>query len=529
MDIDRKEKGKPFPVGIQDFKRIQQDDYLYIDKTEIIYQMIKNNVGVFLSRPRRFGKSLLVSTLKAIFLGNKELFNGLWIATSDYEWKKYHLIDMDFSRLVSSSTVALSSSLQSMLEGIAKSFGLDNVMADYPSVSLINIVKKLSETEKVVILIDEYDKPLVHHFGNVDLLSSNRNLLRDFFMAIKSLSSHIQFTFVTGVSKFTKVSLFSGMNNLEDISLEAEYSSLVGLTEPEITRDFKIQLHDTATMRKEDLAATLNAMKTWYNGYRFFKEGKGSLVYNPLSVMQFLRKHRLDNFWFSTATPTFAIELIKKREFPVTRFEEGPIAGMEIEESHEVDDIDLTTLLYQTGYLTIREYDEKSQFYRLGFPNEEVRRSFLEHLLHGFSEIESSDINSGIFSISKAIKDGDLDSFVKSFNALLSGTPYQLHIKKEAYYHSLIYLVLRALGYKVDAEICTSKGRIDMVLETSKNIYIFEFKIDKSAKEGFDQILEQGYHERFLNDKRGIILVSMNFSSESRTINDWRKIDYKEI
>ncbi len=329
------------------------------------------------------------------------------------------------------------------------------------------------------------------------------------------------FTFITGVSKFTKVSLFSGMNNLDDISLEPEYSSLLGLTENEISSYLQEQLKNTAHLRNEDPQVTFNMMRKWYNGYRFFKTGNGDTVYNPLSVMQFLRKSRLDNFWFSTATPTFAIDLIKRKELPVTRFEDGTIAGKEIEDSYELDNIDLTTLLYQTGYLTIHDYDEKSQFYRLGFPNEEVRRSFLEQLLHGFSEMESSEINNEMFSISKAIDEENIDAFVASMNILLAGTPYQLHIKKEAYYHSLIYLILRSLGFKVDAEICTSKGRIDMLLETKSKIYIFEFKIDKDAKEGFDQIMNRGYYEKFKGDKRTILLVSMNFDSESRSISDW--------
>ena len=509
------------PIGLQDFEQMRNKNFLYVDKTEMIYRLIKTGSGSFLSRPRRFGKSILVSTFDAIFSGKKDLFDGLYIGKSDYSWKEYQVINLDFSRIISSKIGDISLSLQEILMGISRKFGLSNVKADHPSFTLTRIVEELSKKSKVVILIDEYDKPLVHHFDDPETLSHNREVLRDFFMAIKSLSSSLHYVFVTGVSKFTKVSLFSGMNNLDDISLDSEYCSIAGLTELEIKDNLKNQINKVSKFRQESYEETFNIMRKWYNGYRFYKTGSGDLIYNPLSVMQFLRKYRLDNFWFSTATPTFAIELIKKKEFPVIRFEEGTIAGKEIEESHEIDSIDLTTLLYQTGYLTIKKYDNRTQFYHLGFPNEEVRQSFLEHLLHGFSGIEATEVNNQMFSISKALEEENLEDFVSSLNVLFSSAPYQLHIKKEAYYHSLIYLVLRALGFRVDAEVCTSKGRIDMILQTKEKIFIFEFKIDCDVKKGIDQILNQSYQEKFSLDPRKIILVSIVFSSKSRSISGW--------
>lgn len=510
-----------FPLGIQNFSRIRTEGFLYIDKTELIYRMVTDGVAYFLSRPRRFGKSLLISTLEALFLGKKELFNNLWIASSDYVWKEFPVIRLDISKTVSSSPEALSTSLQEILKECADKYGISGIERQYPSLTLSALVNELSKINPVVILIDEYDKPLVHHLDNMELLSKNREILRDVYTMIKALDEHLHFVFVTGVSKFSKVSLFSGMNNLSDVSLSQKYASLLGLTEAEISSELSSEIEQVAKDKNKSVDTILREMKEWYNGYLFSQSKEVRRVYNPLSVFQFLENSNLDNYWFTTATPTFAIELIKKLKYPVPDLEKGTIVGKEIEADHEVNDIDLPTLLFQTGYLTIDHYDEKSWTYLLKFPNEEVKRSFLEHLLFEFLEKRPSEVHAVVFNLLKHIKNKDLESFFKAFNTLFSSVPHQIHVKEEAYYHSLIYLVLKALGFSVESEVSTSNGRVDMVLKTDKYIFLFEFKIDADAKAAMHQILERGYHDRYKLDSREVLLVGVNFNTKTRSLDDF--------
>lgn len=371
-----------FPVGVQDFPLMRREGFVYIDKTEWIYHMMTNGVAYFLARPRRFGKSLLVSTLESLFKGERELFNGLWIDGSDYPWREYPVIRLDLSKAVSSTPEALSTSLQELLQENANKYEISGFQRPYPSFSLSALVIELAKKKgPVVILIDEYDKPLIHQLANMELVAQNREILSEFYTTIKALSQYLHRIFITGVSKFSKVSLFSGMNNLIDISLKSEYATLLGLTENEIGCYFQDTLDLIAQKRQEPLEKIREKMKFWYNGYSFSRHKKGERVYNPLSVMEFLQSGEFDNYWFTTATPTFAVKLIKKNNYFIPNLEKGIIVGKEIEASHESDIIDLPTLLFQTGYLTIDSYDKNSWTYFLKFPNEEVRRSFFRQRL----------------------------------------------------------------------------------------------------------------------------------------------------
>nr|MBA3603867.1 ATP-binding protein [Parachlamydiaceae bacterium] len=495
--------------------------FLYIDKTMIIHQMITQGVAYFLSRPRRFGKSLLISTLEALFLGKRELFSGLWIDSSDYKWKEYPVLRMDISKTVSSSPEALSTSLQEIIKVNADKYGIEGIERSFPSLSLSALVTELSKKSPVVILIDEYDKPLVNHLEDMDVVAKNRNILRDFYTMIKALDEHLHFVFVTGVSKFSKVSLFSGMNNLLDISLNPNYSTLLGLTEEELRRDLQDELQRVSKSRNKDKETNFQEMKQWYNGYLFSQSTASSRVYNPLSVFQFLQSARIDNYWFSTATPTFAIDLIKKQKYFIPDLEQGIIVGKEIETNHEFNMIDLPTLLFQTGYLTIDNYDENAWTYRLKFPNEEVRRSFLEQLLLEFAEIRPSEMHTILFKLLNHLKNKNLTSFFETFNTFFASIPHQIHLKHEAYYHSLIYLVLKVLGFSVQSEVSTNTGRVDMVLRTDQCIFIFEFKINSNAQAAMDQILDKKYQDQFKLEGKEIILVGANFDPFSRTLNDW--------
>lgn len=515
-----------FPLGVQHFPRIINEGFLYIDKTRLIHSLVTGGVAYFLSRPRRFGKSLLISTLEAIFQARKDLFLGLWINSSNYSWEKHPVVRLDFSKTISSSPEKLEASLKQLVIQEATKYGVEIDETPFPSFALSSLVTKLkNKLGKVVILIDEYDKPIVHHLTDMDVVAKNREILRDFFSMIKSIDSDLRFVFVTGVSKFSKVSLFSGMNNLIDISQYDDYAELLGLTETEIRSHLGKEVAALAKKHEEPEEAMYRRLKQWYNGYKFNRSPSSSKVYNPLSVFSCLDTGNFDNYWFSTATPTFAIDLIRKQDFPVEDFDRGVVVGSDIEMYHEAESIALSALLFQTGYLTIDKYDQAERLYHLKFPNEEVRRSFLEHLLKGFVSNQSLDIPSLIFDLKKRLKAVDFKGFFDIFNCLLASAPYQIQIPKEGYYHTMIYLILKVFGFDVQAEVSTSCGRIDMVLKTDEMIFIFEFTLNKDAAVALGQIQDRGYQEQFKLDKRKMVLVGANFNSNLRKIDNWEILE----
>jgi len=433
------------PIGIQDFETIISDGYSYIDKTKWIYQLLDQGKSYFLSRPRRFGKSLLISTFAALFSCKRHLFKNLWIEGSAYEWKEYPIIRLDMSGINNQTAELFERSLIRALIDIAQDKGL-TLSGETSSDYLASLIDKLSVNQRVVVLVDEYDKPIIDQLEDIETAKKNSDILRRFYTIFKVKDAKLKFLFLTGVTKFSKVSLFSGLNNLDDISLSDRAASFLGLTQQEIAETYAKDIERIAKERGETVTEVFAKLKWWYNGYRFSKSTSSEKVYNPLSIMQFLNTGRIDNYWFSTATPTFALKMIKEKEFPVADFESSVIVGRSIDESYEIDKIDLATLLYQTGYLTISDYDESAQRYFLKFPNEEVRRSFLDHLLQEFTSLSSSQSEPFLYQIERAIKSDDFERFFQEFNILLASIPYAMQIAKEAYYHSLLYAILRSLG-----------------------------------------------------------------------------------
>jgi Predicted AAA-ATPase/PD-(D/E)XK nuclease superfamily len=506
------------PIGIQDFETVITDGYTYIDKTKGIYDLIDQGKSYFLSRPRRFGKSLLISTLAAFFSGKRHLFKNLWIDTLELSWEEYPIIRLDMSGINNQTPELFERSLIRALTDIAAERNL-HLSGETASDYLSSLIDRLAVSQKIVVLIDEYDKPIIDQLDNLDVAKKNSDILRRFYTILKVHDAKLKFLFLTGVTKFSKVSLFSGLNNLNDISLRDDTASLLGLTEKEIARYFSKDLASIAKKRGESIEQVYTKLKDWYNGYRFSKSSDAEKVYNPLSVMQFLKTGRIDNYWFSTATPTFALKMIREKEFPVSDFESSIIVGRSIDESYEIDKIDLATLLYQTGYLTIDDYDEAAQRYFLKFPNEEVRRSFLDHLLQEFTSLSSSQSEPILYKIEKALKNEDFERFFQEFNILLSSIPYAIQIPKEAYYHSLLYAILRGLSFDVSSEVMTSRGRIDMVFVFQESVSLFEFKIDSISSIAIEQIKQRKYFEKYAGKK--ITLVGANFDTKSRTISDW--------
>jgi hypothetical protein len=431
---------RKLPIGIQDFETIRTDNYLYVDKTELIYQMITRGQVYFLSRPRRFGKSLLVSTLHAIFSGKRQLFKDLWIGQSDYTWEEYPIIGLNMAiAVMSSSADLLQQSLNEQLDKIAAQYGIKLA----PSVSVVGrldnlIIQLCGSNKKVVVLIDEYDKPLIDQIHRPEIALENREVLKQFYGILKERGAKIRFVFLTGVSKFSKVSVFSGLNNLQDISLSPDYAILLGYTEQELTDYFSIEID--RLVHKEGLSRTaiLDQIKHWYNGYRFSQEEVS--VYNPFSSLLLFEQGRFSTYWFETATPTFLVNLIQERQFDIAGIENLAIGAASFS-TYEIDQLSVLPLLYQTGYLTIKSYDRQSGHYELGYPNSEVEMSFLESLLTCFSKIEEPVQSDFIFKMVAALKKQSFAIFFELLKGFLASIPYDLHILSEKYYQNIFYFV----------------------------------------------------------------------------------------
>jgi hypothetical protein len=512
---------KKLPIGIQNFTKLIRGGFAYVDKTKLIYRLVTEGEAYFFARPRRFGKSLLLSTLAALFAGQKELFSGLWIEGSDFEWAEHPVLALDFSTLVGESKSALLDSLNRYLQRAAQEQGVVLDLEPWPSETFSVLLRRLFQGREVVVLIDEYDRALVKNIEDPRIIKENRAVLQDFFAVLKQDQKYIRFTFVTGVSKFSQVSLFSGMNSLDDISLHPEYTTLTGIVEQEIWENFAPQLRQLAENSNQSPEQLMDCLRLWYNGYRFGRSPNCERVFNPWSLLKFLSSGELQNYWFTSGTPTFAIKLIKEQELPLMDLDRGIQAGDELESNHEIDGIDLPTLLFQTGYLTIESYDPQERVYSLVLPNEEVRRSLLENLFLSYSGQYKWRSSPHFADLRRSLEEGAVGSFFEHFNSLLAAIPYPAHVARESYYQSLLYLCLRMLGFLAEAEVMMNQGRIDLAVELPRVIYVFELKIDQSAQEALNQIRRREYGERYSATGKKIVLIGANFSSKTRSVSDW--------
>lgn len=495
---------KPLPIGIQTFRDLIEGNYLYIDKTEKIYRLIKNSKGAyFLSRPRRFGKSLTLSTLEEIFLGNRELFQGLWIYDSEYKWEKHPVIRFDFSKQKANEPDVLIGFINNHLDYIAEAYSVQLTKKEYFE-RFQELIMKLSRTEKVVILIDEYDKPIIDHLENTELAVKMREVMKGFFTVLKGNDEYIRFLLLTGVSKFSKAGVFSNLNHLTDITLNDAYSSLVGITEDELKNGFSEYISDLGKKEKKTEDETLNTIREWYNGYRFSAEGVS--VYNPFSTLLLFEQRRFEHHWFETGTPEFLVKLILKNNYDIM---EIPLKTEALSfSSYEVDDLSLTPLLVQTGYLTIKDYNAERKLYTLDFPNFEVKNAFLGYFTRKMGYRDFSE--SILYGIIDGLAEDDIDTCISQLRKIFVKIEYDLHISQEKYYQTLFYLIFTMLGLKIKTEIKTNLGRIDAVIE-SKSIYIFEFKFSGTKEEALAQIKNKKYYEKYLNRGKDIYLIGAEF------------------
>ena len=508
---------KKLPVGIQAIEEIINEGYAYVDKTDLIFDLITKGKYYFLSRPRRFGKSLLVSTLKAIFSGNKTLFKDCQINTKDYDWKKHPIIHLDFSEFPTDTTEKLEIALREKLEYIAHAHET-TLKGSSLELQLGNLIKDLSRQNKVVFLVDEYDKPLIDNLSRLDVAAANRNMLKSFLGVLKGLDNYLKFIFVTGVSKFSQVSLFSGINHLEDITIDSSYATLLGYTEEEINLFFKDHLIEMSKKRKTTPQELISLMRHWYNGYGFSRENAS--VYNPFSVLLFLKNGEINNYWFQTATPTFLINLIKKQTYPLNQIS-GIQVGNSIFNNFDLEKISLISLMWQTGYLTIKSYDPSTRLYYLDYPNEEVKVSFLEYLAEGITNMSMPQATGCARECAQALYNYNLEEFFHKLKLFFADIPYDMHVSQEKYYQTVFYVIGKLIGLDAQLEVKTNIGRIDMVVTTDKLVYIFEFKIDASAEEALSQIRDNKYFEKYSDHKKKLILVGVNFDTKERNITDW--------
>ncbi|MFN8577985.1 MAG: AAA family ATPase [Candidatus Sericytochromatia bacterium] len=526
----RSEKNlKLLPLGEQNFRKIIEKDLLYVDKTEDIYNLLSTRgTYFFLSRPRRFGKSLLISTLEEIFLGNQELFKGLYIYDK-IEWKKYPVIKIDFNHIDISSSEKLEEHLNKILNSIARENNISFIEGtDYKS-KFEELIIGLSKINKVVILIDEYDKPIIDHLKeskeDLDISLRNREILKNFYNSIKANDKFIHFAFLTGVSKFSKTSIFSSLNNLTDLSMYDKYSNLVGITESELYIYFNDYIEKLAENNEISINKIKILLKEWYNGYSW--NGK-DFVYNPYSLLSVFDSNKIKNYWFKTGTPTFLIKLIREFNLNIAKLEKL-ILNEEDFETYDLDNMNIYALLFQTGYLTIKEIIKNGVEieYVLSYPNKEVKDSMLDYLLDDYAYQQvSNDIS--INEMVRKLKSNDLEGLMNIFISIFGTIAVKMQpdkkvslYERELYYHTIFYLIFTLIGSKIKAEFSTSKGFIDAVAETNTHVYIFEFKMN-NPEIAINQIREKKYYESFLSSNKEIVLVGVSFDSENKNIKDWK-------
>jgi hypothetical protein len=503
---------KDLSLPLNDFANVIEGNRIYVDKTKYLLSLVQKQGFYFLSRPRRFGKSLLLSTFKYIFQGRKDLFKGLYIEDK-IEWKTYPIIYLDFLN-ISYKDTTLAEGLRHYLLMQAED---ENIIlnSDSPRDLLFELIKKLKAkySQNVVILIDEYDKSIVDYIEEPAQATINRDILKNFFGTLKGMTVDLQFIFLTGVSKFSKVSLFSDLNNLMDLTLDKNFTTVLGYTQQELESYFAEYLEKHSLEKNMPLPELLAEIKRWYNGYSW--DGINSM-YNPYSILNFLYSGEFLNHWFSTGTPTMVVRMLNKKY--IEDFVDVPFGVFELER-YNIAEVEkhLVSLLFQTGYLTITKKLDAENFL-LNYPNKEVRDSFNYFRVAEYIEGDTS-LDKLKYNLKTSLFAGNMDLFVENLTILFAQIPYQIVISnREAYYQLIIYLTLKILGLEIIAEENTNKGRIDAVIFVPNYIYIIEFKFSSSAKQALLQIKDKTYYEKYLADSRQLCLVGMNFDYENRTV-----------
>ena len=515
-----------YPIGIQNFEKIRKEGYTYVDKTALIHRLATTGTYYFLSRPRRFGKSLLVSTMEAYFKGKKELFEGLAMEQLEQDWTEYPVLHLDLNGKEYDSPQALTKNINYYLSLWDKELATDTSSVHDIEIRFKQIIDIACEKtgKKVVILIDEYDKPIVDNLGNPELADNFKKTLQGFYSVLKAKDGQIRFGFLTGVSKIGKLSVFSTLNNLTDISLNADYADICGISGTELRKYFDESICELASMHSMTKDECYVKLKSMYDGYHFDKNMKVG-VYNPFSLLNTFYSREFGEYWFETGTPTLLVDVMKQTSFDVTTLSDNIIVpAMTLNGMQDIVNKPVP-LFFQTGYLTIKGYDSEYNEYRLGFPNDEVKNGFLNFIYSYYVPVNPADDSTTTSQLAKALKAGDPYTFMRTLDALFANTTYQIQGDSEKNFQYAMYIIMELLGEYVQAERSTSNGRIDLLLQTKDYIYIIEVKIDNTADAALQQIEEKGYAKPFVNDPRKIFKIGVSFSTENRRIEDWKVIE----
>ena len=510
---------KIYPIGIQNFEKIRNDGYLYIDKTALMYQMVKTGSYYFLSRPRRFGKSLLISTLEAYFQGKKELFTGLAVERLEKDWIKYPILHLDLNIEKYDTPESLDNILEKSLTAWEKLYGAEPSERS-SSLRFAGIIERACKQagQRVVILVDEYDKPMLQAIGNEKLQKQFRDTLKPFYGALKTMDGYIKFAFLTGATKFGKVSVFSDLNNLDDISMRKDYVEICGVSDQELHENLDIELHEFAETQGLSYDKLCTKLKEYYDGYHFTHNSIG--IYNPFSLLNAFKYKEFGSYWFETGTPTYLVKLLKKHHYDLERMahEETDAQVLNSIDSESTNPI---PVIYQSGYLTIKGYDERFGIYRLGFPNREVEEGFIRFLLPFYANVNKVESPFEVQKFVREVETGDYDSFFHRLQSFFADTTYEVIREQELHYENVLFIVFKLVGFYTKVEYHTNNGRVDLILQTDKFIYIMEFKLNGTAEEALQQINNKRYALPFEADGRKLFKIGINFSEKTRNIEKW--------
>ena len=512
-----------YPIGIQNFGEIRRDGYVYIDKTALMYKLVDEGKYYFLSRPRRFGKSLLLSTLEAYFQGEKELFEGLAVSRLEDKWERHPIFHLDLNSREYKDESSLVAELNRHVETWEREYGCEEYKDRAIEERFLHVIIAAFEKsgKRVVILVDEYDKPMLQSIGNEALQTAYRSTLKAFYGVLKTCDRYIRFAFLTGVTKFGKVSVFSDLNNLADISMLPQYSTICGITEQELHNSFDEGVAMLAEANGETKEGSYAHLKADFDGYKFYPNSHG--IYNPFSLLNTLAFSVYSDYWFETGTPTFLVHQLQKTNYRLENMTEEKLSADTLN-SIDIMDENPLPLLYQSGYLTIKDYDSEFKYYTLGFPNREVREGFVKYLVSYYTPKNSDRSGFDISRFVKEVREGDAEGFMRRVEAFFAIGDYALIGDKELYFHNAMYVFFTLLGFYVEVERHTTNGRMDVLVQTKDYIYIIELKMDQSPDVALRQIEEKGYARPFASDSRKLFKIGVKFSSEKRCIDGWKVV-----
>ena len=508
-----------YPIGIQHFEKLRTQGFVYVDKTALVHKIVHEGNYYFLSRPRRFGKSMLISTLKAYFEGKRELFQGLAMEQLEQEWRVHPVLRLDLNTEKYDSLDSVDKKLDREFKIWEDLYGADPAETTLP-MRFEGIIRRAYEKtgERVVILVDEYEKPLLQAISNKPLQDEYRATLKSVYGALKSMDECIKFAMITGVTKFGKVSVFSDLNHLRDLSMLEQYSEICGISEAELHTYFRDDVARMAELHNTSYEEMAELLRQNYDGYHFAPNTGG--MYNPFSLLNVFANKKFGSYWFETGTPTYLVELLQKNDYQLDDVN-GCIVGVESLSGMDATDTEAIPVIYQSGYLTIKDFNSRFQSYTLGYPNKEVEEGFIKFLIPHYTA--KREVN-GAFEIQNFVREvesGDIDGFFTRLRSFFSDTTYEVIRLQELHYSNVLYIVFKLLGFYTQVEYHTNNGRIDLVLQTPDYIYVMEFKLNGTAEEALQQINDKGYALPFASDARTLYKIGVNFSAETRNLDRW--------